>query len=38
MRTEHNWTPMRMWTNGMAANNEADITMVEMDAEVLPNI
>ena len=29
---------MRMWTNGMAANNEADITMVEMDAEVLPNI
>lgn len=38
VRTEHNWTPMRMWINGMAAHNEADITMVEMDAEVLPNI
>lgn len=38
VRTEHNWTPVRMWTNGMVAHNEADITMVEMDAEVLPNI
>ena len=38
VRTEHNWTPMRMWTNGVAAHNEADISMVEMDEEVLPNI
>ena len=36
VRTEHNWTPVRMWTNGMAAHNGAEITMVEMNAEVLP--
>ena len=38
VRTEHNWTPVRMWTNGMAAHNGADVTMVEMDSEILPNI
>ena len=27
-----------MWTNGMAAHNGADVTMVEMDSEILPNI
>ena len=29
---------MRMWTNVVATHNGADITMVEMYAEVLPNI
>ena len=38
VRTEYNWTPVRMWTNGMAAHNGADITIVDMNAEVLPNI
>lgn len=38
VRSEHNWTPVRMRTNGIAAHNGADITMVEMNAEVLPNI
>lgn len=38
VRTEHNWTPVRLWTNSMATHNGADIAMVEMNAEVLPNI
>lgn len=28
VRTEHNWTPVRMWTNGMAAHNGADVAVV----------
>ena len=36
VRTEHNWTPVRMWTNGMAAHNGADITMVEMVQRYYP--
>lgn len=36
--TENNWTPLRMWVNGSAARNNADITVAETKAELQPNI
>ena len=38
VRTENNWTPVRMWVNGSAARYNADITMAETEAELQPNI